>query len=138
MSLSKFRIEWFKKYCAIGKYHYCELLYKLFIINVPLIFRGIYKIICNFLEQQTIDKINILGYKYKKELLNYIDEGDLLDFLGGTSNWYNKNNEIIEVGIWHNKGQWDLLNDKNDNNITSSINGSLKMNSKNTKLYFDN
>lgn len=46
-------------------------------------------------------------------MLEYIDEDNLLDFLGGKSSWYNEEGNIIEVGPWLENGVWDPSKNKN-------------------------
>ena len=67
------------------------------IVNAPWVFTGIWAIVKNFLDEKTRKKIQIVGGSYKKELLKYVDEDQLADFLGGT----NKSKLIDDVGPWN-------------------------------------
>jgi len=57
----------------------------MFIINAPMLFSGVWAIVKPWLDEKTKAKIKILGSGYKKTLLEYIDEENLPDFLGGKS-----------------------------------------------------
>lgn len=85
----------------IGSNYYPETLGVMFIVNAPVIFYGIWNVAKYFLEEETRQKIHILGSKYHKELLEYINEEDLPDFLGGktTSEDYGEN-FTQEQGPW--------------------------------------
>lgn len=65
--------------------NYPEILGKMYIVNAPMLFSGVWCIIKPWLDQRTKDKIKILGTSYQKELLKDIDPENLPDFLGGTS-----------------------------------------------------
>jgi len=67
----------------VGQDYYPETLGHMFIVNVPMFFYGVWNIVKHFVDEKTRNKIHILGSSYKKELLKYIDEKDLPDFLGG-------------------------------------------------------
>lgn len=67
----------------IGQDYYPEILGHMFIVNTPMFFYGMWNIIKVFVDEKTRGKIHILGSNYKKDLLKYIDENDLPDFLGG-------------------------------------------------------
>lgn len=55
----------------------------MYIINAPLLFKGIWSVIKMTLDKQTRNKINIFWGNGKKELRNEIDEQNLMEFLGG-------------------------------------------------------
>lgn len=57
----------------------------MFIINAPMLFSGVWAIVKPWLDDKTKAKIKILGSGYKKTLLEYVDEENLPDFLGGKS-----------------------------------------------------
>lgn len=90
-----------KMMSKIGSNYYPETLGVMFIVNAPVIFYGIWNVAKYFLEEETRQKIHILGSKYHKELLEYVNEEDLPDFLGGkaTSEDYGEN-FTIEQGPW--------------------------------------
>lgn len=51
-----------------------ECLGKLFIINAPFIFTGVFAIIKSWLDEKLRRKITIIGKNYYSTLLEYIDE----------------------------------------------------------------
>ena len=85
----------------IGSNYYPETLGVMFIVNAPVIFYGIWNVAKYFLEEETRQKIHILGSKYHKELLEFVNIEDLPDFLGGkaTSEDYG-DNFTNEQGPW--------------------------------------
>lgn len=91
----------------VAQNYYPETLGKMFIINAPMLFYGVWALISPLLNEVTVKKISILGSSYKTELLEYIENENLPDFLGGTctsNNWEN-----VDVGPWKNT---DLANEK--------------------------
>jgi CRAL/TRIO domain/CRAL/TRIO, N-terminal domain len=68
---------------SIGQDYYPELLGKMFIINAPMLFTATWVVIKQMLDERTVKKISILGSTFKPQLLEYIDEANLPDFLGG-------------------------------------------------------
>ena len=72
---------------AIGKIdqdHYPEHLCKMYIINAPGVFSGIWRIIRVFLDDRTKAKISVVGADFKPLLLQQIEEKYLPSFAGGT------------------------------------------------------
>lgn len=67
----------------IAQDYYPEQLGQLMICNAPMLFTGVWAIIKGWLDERTREKIQILGGGYKKKLLEYVDEDQLIDFLGG-------------------------------------------------------
>jgi len=55
-----------------------------YIINAPLMFRGMWKIAKGFLDERTRKKIHMRGSDYKKDLLELVTPDQLPVFLGGT------------------------------------------------------
>jgi len=85
----------------IGTDYYPETLGTMFIINVPLVFYGVWNVVKYFLDEQTRQKIKIFGSKYRKELLEYVDEENLPDFLGGKCTTANYGDYLTkEEGPW--------------------------------------
>lgn len=49
-----------------------------------MIFSAIWTVVKTFIDEKTRQKISICGSSYKKDLLKFVDEENLPDFLGGT------------------------------------------------------
>lgn len=84
---------------SIGQDYYPELLGKMFIINAPMLFTATWVVIKQMLDERTVKKISIIGSSYKSQLLEYIDEENLPDFLGGTCKCKGGCSNI-DIGPW--------------------------------------
>ncbi|KAI8821469.1 CRAL-TRIO domain-containing protein [Fimicolochytrium jonesii] len=73
-----------KQVSGIAQNHYPEMLGKMYIINAPMLFTGVWSVVKGFLDEVTVSKISILGSRYKSSLLETIDESSLPKFFGGT------------------------------------------------------
>jgi hypothetical protein len=69
---------------AISQNYYPERLGKLYIINSPWGFQGVFSVIKRFLDPVTVAKIHILGSGYEKELLAQVPKENLPKEFGGT------------------------------------------------------
>jgi len=69
---------------AISSNNYPETLGRMFFINTPTLFTAVWSVIKNFLDENTVAKITILGSNYSKQLLEHVDAENLPKFLGGT------------------------------------------------------
>jgi|GEM_PF-2272352 len=76
-------IDYVKKTVSISGEHYPERSHKMFIINAPRFFTGVWAIIKPMLDETTKSKIKILRNKYTAELLEVIDEQVLPVKYGG-------------------------------------------------------
>lgn len=72
-----------QKVSKIAQDYYPEQLGQLMICNAPMLFTGIWAIVKVWLDERTRQKIQIHGGGYTKKLLEYVDEDQLADFLGG-------------------------------------------------------
>lgn len=57
---------------SIGQDYYPEILGKMFIINAPFLFKGVWAMVKPLLDSKTQDKISILGSSYRSEILKYV------------------------------------------------------------------
>lgn len=55
------------------------------ICNAPMIFTGIYALVKGWIDEKTRKKISLEGRGYMKTLLEYCDEDQIPDFLGGSN-----------------------------------------------------
>ena len=91
-----------QKGSGIMQDNYPENLGKMFIVNAPMLFTGVWAITKSFIDERTRKKINILGSGYKSALLEEIDPSQLIDFLGGE-----KTSDLLaDDGPWNN---YDLV-----------------------------
>lgn len=68
---------------AISQNYYPERLGKLYLINAPWGFSGVFSVIKRFLDPVTVAKIHVLGSGYQKELLAQIPKESLPKDFGG-------------------------------------------------------
>lgn len=68
---------------VVSQNHYPERLGKLYIINAPWGFSGIFSMVKRFLDPVTVEKIHVLGSGYEKELLGQIPKENLPKQFGG-------------------------------------------------------
>ena len=80
------------------------------IVNAPMLFTGVWAVVKAWLDEKTREKIQIVGGGYTKKLLQYVDEDQLVDFLGG------KNTSKIEddIGPWID---FELVDGVNKNDV---------------------
>lgn len=69
---------------AISQNFYPERLGKMYLINAPWGFNGVFSVIKRFLDPVTVAKIHILGGNYQKELLEQIPKENLPSEFGGS------------------------------------------------------
>ncbi|KAF2096760.1 putative phosphatidylinositol transporter [Rhizodiscina lignyota] len=68
---------------AISQNYYPERLGKLYIINAPWGFAGVFSVVKRFLDPVTVAKIHVLGSGYEKELLTQVPKENLPKQFGG-------------------------------------------------------
>lgn len=100
--MSKQMYALLQKGSGIMQDNYPENLGKMFIVNAPMLFTGVWAIAKGFIDERTRKKINILGSGYKSALLEEIDPSELIDFLGGDK----KAELLADDGPWNN---YDLV-----------------------------
>lgn len=74
------------KITEISKNYYPECMFKMYVINTPMMFSGIYSCIKPILDPATKKKIQVVGSSYSKLLLEYIPSENLPVYYGGTCN----------------------------------------------------
>jgi len=57
----------------------------LFVVNEPFAFKAVWAVCKGFLDEKTRKKIKMLGSSYRETLLEYLNNEDIPEFLGGTS-----------------------------------------------------
>lgn len=68
---------------GISQNYYPERLGKLYIINAPWGFSGVFSVVKRFLDPVTVAKIHVLGSNYQKELLGQVPKENLPTDFGG-------------------------------------------------------
>ncbi|KAJ3100879.1 cytosolic factor, phosphatidylinositol/phosphatidylcholine transfer protein [Phlyctochytrium planicorne] len=89
-----------KQVSGIAQNYYPEMLGKMFIINAPYLFQGVFAVVKPLLDEVTVNKIYILGSGYKEKLLEFIDADCLPESLGGTCNCPG-GCESSDIGPWN-------------------------------------
>jgi hypothetical protein len=69
---------------VISQNYYPERLGRLYMINAPWGFSGVWSVVKRWLDPVTVDKIHILGGSYQKELLGQVPAENLPTIFGGT------------------------------------------------------
>ncbi|KAK7529808.1 CRAL-TRIO domain-containing protein [Phyllosticta citribraziliensis] len=85
----------------ISQNYYPERLGKLYVINAPWAFTGIFAIIKRFLDPVTVQKIHVIGGGYKDELLSQIPKENLPKQFGGSCECGDGGCEMSDLGPWH-------------------------------------
>ena len=73
-----------KRVSSISQDFYPEMMGKLFVINAPMLFSGIFAIVKNWLDERTKRKITVCRGDYLKILRQFIDDDQIPAYLGGT------------------------------------------------------
>lgn len=81
-----------------------------------MLFTGVWAIVKGWLDEKTREKIQIVGGGYTKKLLQYIDEDQLPEFLGGKNSA-----QLIE-----NSGPWNEYEIVDGSNKTDVVGIRLK------------
>jgi hypothetical protein len=89
---------------AISQNHYPERLGKLYVINAPWGFAGVFAVVKRFLDPVTVAKIHILGSGYEKDLLAQIPAENLPKEFGGTCECEG-GCQLSDAGPWEDP-QW--------------------------------
>lgn len=92
--------------------YYPERLGRLYVINAPWGFSGVWSIVKGWLDPVTVQKIHILGSSYQKELLAQVPPENLPKSLGGTCECAG-GCELSDAGPWNEKewarpAKWEL------------------------------
>ena len=73
-----------KQASAMSQNYYPERLGRLYLINAPWGFAGVFSVVKGFLDPVTVQKIHVLGSNYHKELLSQVPAENLPVAFGGT------------------------------------------------------
>ncbi|PYH43563.1 SEC14 family lipid-binding protein [Aspergillus saccharolyticus JOP 1030-1] len=89
---------------GISQNYYPERLGKLYLINAPWGFSGVFSFVKKFLDPVTVSKIHVLGTGYKKELLAQVPAENLPEEFGGTCKC-SGGCELSDMGPWK-EAEW--------------------------------
>jgi hypothetical protein len=104
--MSKQVYDFVKLASSIGQNYYPESMGKMFIVNAPLLFSGVWAMMRPWIDEKTRAKIEIIGSKFEAKLLEIIPAENLPDFLGGKAKESEYGpNLTIEQGPWVNVPQ---------------------------------
>lgn len=92
--------------------YYPERLGRLYVVNAPWGFSGVWSMVKGWLDPVTVQKIHILGSGYQKELLEQVPAENLPKSLGGTCECPG-GCELSDAGPWNEKewarpAKWEL------------------------------
>lgn len=93
-----------KQASAISQNYYPERLGKLYLINAPWGFSGVFSVIKGFLDPVTVSKIHVLGSGYQSELLAQIPKANLPAEFGGSCKCAG-GCQLSDMGPWQEK-EW--------------------------------
>jgi CRAL/TRIO domain len=91
-----------KQASAISQDHYPERLGKLYLINAPWGFSGVWSVVKGFLDPVTVNKIHILGGMYQSDLLSQVPKENLPTEFGGSCECEG-GCEFSDMGPWQEK-----------------------------------
>ena len=103
-------IHFVKIAAKLSQDSYPEIMGKMFICNAPMLFTGIYSLAKGWVDEKTRKKITLCGSNYYKKLLEYVDEDQIPEFLGGK----NKATCSDDVGPWK---EYVVVNGKDNNGV---------------------
>jgi hypothetical protein len=119
---------------GISQNYYPERLGKLYVINAPWGFSGVFSVVKSFLDPVTVEKIHVLGANYHSELLAQVPQENLPVEFGGTCEC-ESGCEFSDMGPWqepewYREPKWattstgnETTKDAADNTITTEDHG---------------
>lgn len=93
-----------QKVSAMSQNYYPERLGRLYIINAPWGFSGVWNVVKGWLDPVTVEKIHVLGGSYQSELLKQVPAENLPKEFGGTCQCAG-GCELSDMGPWREK-EW--------------------------------
>ena len=95
---TKTNMNLIKNMMRVTQENYPEMMGKLIICNAPMLFSAVYAVIKGWLDERTRKKISMCGSGYYRTLLEFVDEDQIPQFLGGKG----------AADFLEDKGPWDL------------------------------
>lgn len=93
-----------KSASTLSQNYYPERLGKLYVINAPWGFAGIWGVVKGYIDPVTVEKIHILGSGYQKELLQHVPAENLPKAFGGSCECPG-GCQLSDMGPWKD-AQW--------------------------------
>lgn len=93
-----------KQVSAMSQNYYPERLGRLYLINTPWGFSGVWNVVKAWLDPVTVEKIHVLGSSYQSELLKHVPAENLPKEFGGTCSCPG-GCELSDMGPWREK-EW--------------------------------
>lgn len=75
--------EFLKIASTLGQNYYPEIMWEMYVINTPFLFKAAWVAIKPFLNEKSSSRIKLLGNKYHKELFKIVDPDNLPEKVGG-------------------------------------------------------
>jgi hypothetical protein len=107
--MSKQVYNFIKLASTVAQDNYPEILGKMFIVNAPMLFSGVWAVIKPWLDEKTRNKITIIGSGFKDKLEQYIDTENIPEFLGGSCKCEGYDCLERNMGPWNPKGKTPLF-----------------------------
>jgi len=107
---------------AIGQNRYPEIMGKFYIINAPWAFSAVWSIIKVWLDEVTVNKIDIVGSAYKDKLLAQISPENLPKEFGGTCEC-DGGCSLSDAGPWNDVQQRVVEEKKTETATGASVDG---------------
>ena len=101
--LNKKGREFVKIASTLGQNYYPEIMWQMYVINTPILFKAAWVVIKPFLNEKSRNRIKLLGGKYQKELFKIVDPDNVPTVVGGNCTCEDKG------GNWFQAcpGPWD-------------------------------
>lgn len=96
--------EFLKIASTLGENYYPEIMWQMYVINTPLMFKAAWAAIKPFINEKSRKKIKILGTKYQKDLFQIVDPDNLPAAIGGNCTWEDKGGNCFIAS----PGPWDI------------------------------
>lgn len=100
--MNKKNREFIQSATKLGQNYYPEIMWNMYVINAPFMFKVAYAMIKPFLDENAKKRIKLLGTKYQKELFKIVDPDNLPEEIGGNCTCEDRGGNCFRVlpGPW--------------------------------------
>jgi len=126
--MNKSSIEFLKRIAQIDQEYYPDSACKLYIVNVPWLFKAVWKILRPLLGARGRAKIEILNGDCSQTLIDEIGANGVPDFLGGNCRWENPEEDKLWCDLV--SGKYDVEMTVDGDNFARTMVGKLTGKSK--------